>query len=293
MGCRSDGPFVALTLSALPQSMIERELFGHEKGAFTDAKEKKPGYIEQANRGILFLDDINTAPVELQIKLLRFLEERTFYRLGSTKPIEVDIQVISATNQNLFGLVKEGKFREDLYYRINTVEIHLPPLRERTDDIPLLVNHFLGLLQKQGRTHINTQTPESLETMLNYHWPGNIRELKNAVEKAALYAGFKGHDRIEREDLSADISNNERRLAEKRLTVNFNGNGIDLDKEKARFELAYIESALLKSERRKTEAWKLLGLNDRFALRRRVKSITKRYPQLLDDFYVIQEAFSD
>jgi DNA-binding NtrC family response regulator len=292
-GWRVDGPFMAVSLAALSPSIIEREFFGHEKGAFTDAKESKPGYIDQANKGILFLDDIDLAPLEVQAKLLRFLEERTICRLGSTKSIFVDVQIITATNQNIFSLVQEKKFREDLYYRINAIEIHCPPLREHREDIPLLAEHFHKILQKQGRTQVKSLSQEAIDIMMQYEWRGSVRELKNAVEKAALVASFNRHERIEIEDLPADVLYAGKiKSSEAAFPTITKEEPIDLDLEKARFELSLIQSALLKAKGRKTEAFKLLGLNDRFALRRKVKNLARKYPDLLEEFSLIRKVFS-
>jgi DNA-binding NtrC family response regulator len=288
-GWRAEREFVPLSLASLSPTLIERELFGHEKGAFTDAKDSKPGFIERANRGILFLDDINLAPLDVQSKLLRFLEERAFCRLGSTKPIKVDVQVIVATNQNLQELVKEGKFRQDLYYRINTVEINLPPLREHPQDIPLLSEHFLRVIQRQGRTDVEKISDEAINTLMKYSWPGNVRELRNCIERALLFAKFKGHKIIEIDDLPSEVREYDKSWGkESYLTI---GDGVDVDEEKAKLELAFIQSALKEAEGKKTKAWKLLGLKNRFSLRRRVLSIAKKYPHLIKEYPLIERLF--
>lgn len=280
-GWRSEGPFVPLSLAALAPSILESELFGYEKGAFTDAKERKIGYIEQANKGVLFLDDIDVASTEVQVKLLRFLEERNIYRLGSTKPIKVDVQVVTATNQNLAQLVKERKFREDLFYRLNSIEIKMPPLREHPEDIPLICDHFLEIFRKQGRTNVEKITGEAIEVLKKYNWPGNVRELRNIIERACLLAGLKGHNYIELSDLPQEIFI-ENRIFSSKVSKDFEN--FDLEKEKARFELSWIEQALKKAGGRKGEAYKILGLNDRFALRRRITSIEKKFPELIKEF---------
>jgi DNA-binding NtrC family response regulator len=290
-GWRSEGPFVAVSLASLPPTLVESELFGHEKGAFTDAKESKPGFIEQANKGVLFLDDINLTPLEVQAKLLRFLEDKKFFRLGGTKPIRVDLQVITATNQNLKELIKEGKFREDLYYRINAVEINLPPLRDRPQDIPILSEHFLRIFQRQGRTNIEKISDEAIITLMKYNWPGNVRELKNCIERASLIAKFKGHKVIEVDDLPAEVKGYDKAFAYEDLYLKIK-EGINIDEEKAKLELSLIESALKISEGKKTKAWKLLGLKNRFALRRRVLSIVKRYPHLVKEYPYIGKLFN-
>jgi DNA-binding NtrC family response regulator len=290
-GWRREGPFVDISLAAFSPSIVERELFGHEKGAFTDARESKPGYIEQAHKGILFLDVIDIIPLDMQPKILRFLEERVFCRLGSTKPVHVDIQVITSTNQDLPELVKAKKFREDLYYRIDALEIHLPALREHPEDIPLLAGHFLSLLKRQGRAQIDTISPAALSALTAYKWPGNVRELRNCMEKAVLFAGIRGHDVIEPDDLPVEVAGSRVDSSPLRLPFRFDEEGIDLELEKARLELSYIEAVLQHSSGRKTEAWKLLGLNDRFALRRRVLSLGKRFPFLIVEYPSIKGAF--
>ncbi len=176
---RKDKPFVVVDCTVIPEHLFESELFGYEKGAFTGATQRKIGLVELANRGTLFLDEIGDMPLGIQSKLLRFVETKRFRRVGGLKDIEVDVRIISATNKNLEKLISEGKFREDLYYRINTVEIEIPPLRERKEDIPLLVNFFLKRFGKKI-------SEESLRELMNYSWEGNIRELKNVIERAAI-----------------------------------------------------------------------------------------------------------
>ena len=280
-GWRSEGPFVALSLSSLSPSIIERELFGNERGAFTDARETKIGYIEQANKGVLFLDDIDATPLEVQVKLLRFLEERCLYRLGSTKAIPVDVQVITATNQDLSQLVKEKKFREDLFFRIKVFEIKLPPLREHLEDIPLLCDHFLKIYRMQGRTNVKGIRDEVIDMLKRYRWPGNVRELRNVIERACIMANIKGHEFLEVDDLPGDIVEGGGVLFQ---TGHYDLGSFDLEREKAKFELSHIEQALKKSGGKKEVASKILGLNDRFALRRRIKAIKRKYLELLKEF---------
>ena len=289
-GKRANGPFVALSLAALAPSIIERELFGHEKGAFTDAKTRTPGYVEKADSGVLFLDDIDASPLEIQPKLLRFLEDRSFSRLGSTVRLEVDVQIVSATNKNLAELVEEGKFREDLLYRINAVEIHIPPLRERLEDIPILCHHFLKLFKRQGRTRVASVSREAIDIMCRYNWPGNIRELKNTLE-ASLLSIQGTRDVIEIDDLPERVRLPDGKNKVLACTETLSPGGIDLNREKARFELSCIELALKHFGEKKSEVWKYLGLNDRFALRRRVKRLNADYEDLLDSFPATKNAF--
>jgi DNA-binding NtrC family response regulator len=185
---RADGPFVAINCAALPETLLESELFGHERGAFTGADRQKPGRFELARGGTLFLDEIGELSHAVQVKLLRVLQEREFERVGGTSPVRADVRVITATNRDLPRLVAEGRFREDLYYRLEVFTVHLPPLRERGDDILLLADHFvraLGARMGRGEPGLSRGAREAL---LAYRWPGNIRELQNAVERALIMA---------------------------------------------------------------------------------------------------------
>jgi len=179
------GPMVAVNCAALPENLLESELFGHEKGSFTSAIRDRAGRFELANGGTIFLDEIGDVPASMQAKLLRVLQERQIERVGGTEPIEVDVRVIAATNRSLQRLVKEGKFREDLYYRLNVVKIDLPPLRDRPEDIPLLAQHFVEKYSGPGRP-AKQVSPQAMEVLLNARWPGNIRELENAIERAVV-----------------------------------------------------------------------------------------------------------
>jgi DNA-binding NtrC family response regulator len=183
---RRDGPFVVLSCSGFPQTLLEDEIFGHDKGAFTDARAMKQGRFERAHGGVLFLDDIDDVPVETQVKLLRVLQERTLERLGGEKTIHVDVRVIVATKVDLSSAVEDGEFREDLFYRLNVVPITIPPLRERRADIPHLVAHFVGVYGKGRPYRISEATEEKL---LHHSWPGNVRELENAVRRAIAMVG--------------------------------------------------------------------------------------------------------
>jgi two-component system nitrogen regulation response regulator GlnG len=183
---RSGRPFVAVSCAAIPGTLLESEMFGHERGAFTDAKERKLGKFELAHGGTLYLDEIGDMPLELQGKLLRALQERTIERLGGQESIRIDVRVLAATNRDLESLMKEGRFREDLYYRLNVVTINLPPLRERRRDIPLLVEYFLAKYADElGARGV---APEALDRLVGYDWPGNVRELENLVQRAMVLA---------------------------------------------------------------------------------------------------------
>ncbi len=185
---RSNGPFVVVTCCAIPEHLMESELFGHQKGAFTDAKETKRGLLELAHGGTLFLDEIGEISTRMQIDLLRVLEEGIFYRVGGTQPIEVDFRVIAATNKNLAQGIKTGSFREDLYYRLNVISFAMPPLRERKEDIPLLAEHFLHRFSQETNRPVDHIVRDAMDEMMLYEWPGNVRELENAIERAVVVA---------------------------------------------------------------------------------------------------------
>ncbi len=185
---RRNKPFIAINCAAIPQNLMESELFGHEKGAFTGAISSRAGRFELAHEGTLFLDEIGEIPVEMQVKMLRALQEGSFERVGGIQTIKVEVRVVAATNQNLQEKIKQGTFREDLFYRLNVVPIHLPPLRERRSDIPLLVQHFIDKFNLRLRKSIEGITPEALNSLQEYQWPGNIRELENVIERCLLFA---------------------------------------------------------------------------------------------------------
>jgi DNA-binding NtrC family response regulator len=195
---RSQHPFVKVNCSALPKDLIESQLFGHVKGSFTGANADKTGFIGQANSGSLLLDEIGEMPIDLQPKLLRVLQEKVFYRVGSDKPQEADFRLISATNRDPFEAIKDGSLREDLYYRINTIEIRIPPLRDRMEDVPMLAEHFLKMYSEKYDRHGQEFTQFAYDQMLNYTWRGNVRELQHAIERAVLLS--KG-SKIERLDI--------------------------------------------------------------------------------------------
>jgi transcriptional regulator with GAF, ATPase, and Fis domain len=204
--CNSDRgskAFVRLSCASLPETLLESELFGHEKGAFTGAVGRKEGRFELADGGTIFLDEVGEIPLGLQVKLLRVLQEREFERLGGKTTLKVDVRVVAATNRNLAREVREGRFREDLYYRLNVVPIHLPPLRERREDIALLAHHFLRRFCGENQKEIKGFSREALPVLTRYDWPGNVRELENAVERMVVMA--RG-DAIETADLPPELS---------------------------------------------------------------------------------------
>jgi len=183
---RSEGPFVVVNCGAIPEHLMESELFGHQKGAFTDAKETKKGRLDLAHGGTLFLDEIGEISMRMQIDLLRVLEDHVFYRVGGTQPIETDFRVIAATNRNLEKAIQDEAFREDLYYRLNVISFKMPPLRERKEDIPLLADHFIRRFAQEANKTVTGIEREALDEMMLHEWPGNVRELENAIERAVV-----------------------------------------------------------------------------------------------------------
>jgi len=199
---RAARPFMNITCTALPESLLESELFGHEKGAFTDAHQQKQGLFELADGGTIFLDEIGDMPPSLQAKLLRFLEETAFRRVGGTKDIRVDVRIIAATNRHLRGLVADGRFREDLFYRLNVFPVTLPPLRERPEDIPLLAEHFIHQYNREFRKEVTGIDSAALAAIQAYAWPGNVREMKNIIERVML---LSAGSRLTLVDLPAEL----------------------------------------------------------------------------------------
>src|SRR5262245_37084993 len=183
---RRGRPLVKINCTAIPENLMESELFGYEKGAFTGANSTKPGKFEQADTGTVFLDEIGDVPGVIQVKLLRVLQEREFERLGSNVTRHIDVRVIAATNQDLRAALEQGTFREDLYYRLNVVPINIPPLRDRKQDIPVLANHFVRQLAPETGSEVDSLTDAAIEKLLNYHWPGNVRELENVIERSLV-----------------------------------------------------------------------------------------------------------
>lgn len=283
IGIRKKGPFVVTPLVEKNPETITSELFGHEKGAFTGAVSRRFGCFEEAHKGILFLDEIGDLPLDIQTKLLRVLDQKTFRRMGGNKDIKVDIQVVSATNRHLKEMINEGTFREDLYYRINTFEIYLPPLRERQGDIPLLAVYFLNQLRKKGTTTAGGFSDDTVELMLDYQWAGNVRELQSVVMRAALMAKHDGKKKISRDYLEPAL---------------FTRDGFSQARERnihkalAETELRMVENALIMSGGRKTEAWKLLEYRNRFSMLRRVKRILGQYPDMASKFPEVMRNYS-
>jgi transcriptional regulator with PAS, ATPase and Fis domain len=265
---RRDRPFVAVNSAAIPEQLLESELFGHMRGAFTDAKADRPGLFEEAQKGTLFLDEISELPLMLQAKLLRAIQEREIRRVGSTKSIPVDVRIIAATNLSLADEVKAKHFREDLYYRLNVIEIRLPPLRDRRDDIPLLVENFLHKCAKANRKPLQGVSESSLALLIDYSWPGNVRELENIIERAVTLA--RG-EKIMPEDLPATVqgSRGDRRVlddaAERTLPLQ-------------EVEWEYIKKILEKTGGNKYQAAQALGI-DRKTLYRKLAEMEGRPAQ--------------
>ncbi len=259
---RRNKPFIAVNVSALPEQILENELFGHEKGAFTGAINEKPGCFEMAQGGTLFLDEIGEMAYEMQAKLLRVLEERRFRRLGGKKEIEVDIRIISATNKNLQKAVQEGKLREDLYFRICVVEIHVPPLRERVEDIPLLAEEFLRFFSNQNNKQITGMSVEFLNALQRYPWPGNVRELKNVIERAVL---FTTDDKLNENVLPAHIKAGVVEVAQttsnQRIPQQEDVLIIPVGATYEEIERQVILETLKKAGNNKTKAAKMLGIS--------------------------------
>jgi len=247
---RSAKPFMNITCSALPDTLLESELFGHERGAFTDARQQKIGLLESAEGGTVFLDEIGEMVPALQAKLLRFLEEKAFKRVGGSADVRVDARVIAATNRDLEEAVKQGRFREDLYYRLNVMQILLPPLREHASDVPLLVNHYIDVFNREFRKQVRGATPAALDVLKTYRWPGNIRELRNAVERAMLL--------IEGEWLTPDVLPlGAARPPAAALAMELPDEGVNLET----LERELVAQALRRTGGNQTKAATLLGLN--------------------------------
>jgi DNA-binding NtrC family response regulator len=245
---RATKPFVNITASALPEQLLESELFGHERGAFTDARQQKRGLFETANSGTVFLDEIGEMSLGLQAKLLRFLEEKTFKRVGGLADIRVDVRVIAATNRDLEEQVKAGKFREDLFYRLQVMPVHLPPLRERRGDIPILAGYFIDRFNREFRKRVRGLRPATVTMLEQYQWPGNIRELRNAIERAMLLADG---DWLEPEDfttLTRTVTASQFKLPPE---------GVNLDE----LERQLLVQALERAGGNQTQAAQLLGIN--------------------------------
>ncbi|MBI4621197.1 MAG: sigma-54-dependent Fis family transcriptional regulator [Desulfobacterales bacterium] len=254
---RKGKPFIAINCAGIPETLIESELFGYEKGAFTNAYGRKLGRFELADSGTLFLDEISELSLATQAKILRFLQERELVRVGGTETINVDVRLIAATNRNLEDSVANGAFREDLYYRIKVVPIHLPPLRERKEDIPLLVNHFFNRIMKEKEVKAKSISSDALDLLIEYNWPGNIRELENIIERITL---LSKNSKVLPEDLPLNIRGNAKLNSIKEAVLE---GKLSFEKAEAEFEMDIILNALKKTNYVQSKAAELLGISRR------------------------------
>jgi two-component system, NtrC family, response regulator PilR len=250
---RHRGRFIAINVSAIPETLLDAELFGHVRGAFTGAVAMRQGRLEQANGGTLFLDEVGTMPMALQMKMLRVLQEREFERIGDTRSIKVDVRIVAATNADLSKMVKEGTFREDLYYRLNVIPVHLAPLRERIEDIPLLVQTFI---KKFAAERDITVAQDAMRRLMAYAWPGNVRQLENAIERAIAMSG--GRTQIDVGDLPVDLQATGEPAT--RPSLDLPTEGLDLPAFVAQIEKDMIDRALVRTGQNKGAAARILGL---------------------------------
>jgi two-component system response regulator AtoC len=255
---RKNAPFVAVNCGAIPENLLESELFGHKKGAFTDANADRRGLFEEATGGTLLLDEIGELPLNLQVKLLRALQEETIRRLGDTKDIKVDVRIITATHRDLGAEAKAGRFREDLFYRINVLPITIPPLRERREDIHLLIDHFLARNNARLGTHIRGFAPDARKLLMDYSWPGNVRELENTIERAMVLADS---EILQATDLPERI-----REALDPVQVQLATGELSIKKTSAAIEEILIRRALTKTKGNRTRAAEILEISHRALL---------------------------
>ena len=255
---RAQNPFVPVNCGAIPEELLESELFGHEKGAFTGAFRTRIGRFELANGGSIFLDEISEMSPNLQVKLLRVIQEREFERVGGVKSIRIDVRIIAATNRDLEEEVAQGRFREDLYYRLNVIPLNLPPLRERRDDIPLLVKHFMGKYGREKNSRITGFSRRAMNLLAHYRWPGNVRELENLVERVLVLCDGT---EVDTADLPERIAAGTPRTSEVVPLIDLPETGIDLSTAVSEFEKAIIMQALTRSNWVKNRAAKLLHVN--------------------------------
>ncbi|MFB0508420.1 MAG: sigma-54-dependent transcriptional regulator [Thermodesulfobacteriota bacterium] len=255
---RSNHPFIPVNCGAIPENLLESELFGHTKGSFTNAVRTKKGLFEEADGGTMFLDEIGELPLQLQVKLLRVLQDGEIRRIGDSKPIIIDVRIIAATIKNLEKEVGEGKFRDDLFYRLNVLPIKLPPLRERREDIPLLVDHFIHKYSRELNNPIEGITPESLKCLLNFSWKGNVRELENVIERAIVLTDSK---QIQVENLPIEIQN-----PKEEPRISALDDELSIKKASRYLEMDLIKKALHKTNGNHTHAAKLLEISHRALL---------------------------
>jgi DNA-binding NtrC family response regulator len=259
---RKDRPFVKINCTALPENLMESELFGYEKGAFTGANTTKPGKFEQGDTGTVFLDEIGDVPTGIQVKLLRILQEREFERLGSNKTRRIDVRVIAATNADLRAALEEGRFREDLYYRLNVLPMNIPPLRDRKEDIPFLARHFVRKLAPDLGSPATDISERGMQKLMSYHWPGNVRELENVIERSLVLGSG---ETLEPDDIRLEMAPASARPP---AMNSFLPEGLTLDE----YEQALIRESLKRANGNKSQAARLLGLT-RNALRYRLSQM--------------------
>ncbi len=262
-GPRRGKNFVPVNCAAIPDDLLESELFGYVKGAFTGANQSKMGRIQYSEGGTLFLDEIGDMKPSLQAKLLRVIQEREFEPVGGIKPVSVDVRIVAATHRNLEKAVAEGRFREDLYYRLNVVPLVVPPLRERREDIPLLIERFVAIANRNRKQGLKGFTPNAVESLMNYDWPGNVRELENLVQRMAIF--FAGSS-VSRDDLPENYQQDKKSLPQEQdiplngTEIKFGSEGIDFNSMVSQFESQLIKHALMLTGGNKREAAKLLKL---------------------------------
>jgi two-component system response regulator AtoC len=258
LSCRANAPFVPVNCGAIPEQLLESELFGHRRGAFTDASRDKVGLFEEADSGTLFLDEVGELPLGLQVKLLRVLQEEKIRRLGDTKVVPIDVRVVAATAKNLEEMVQAGQFRDDLFYRLNVFPIHVPPLNQRLDDVPVLVEHFVERTNRQLGTCVSGFDRESLKVMMSHPWPGNVRELENTVQHAIILA--EG-DVVTPQDLPEAMQGTQPALRQSLSSA-----GLSIKKASRILEKDLIRRALEESKGNKTKAAKMLEISHRALL---------------------------
>ena len=272
-------PFVAVNCAAISEHLVESELFGHERGAFTGAIEMHRGKFELAHTGTLFLDEVGSLRLDLQAKLLRVLQEREFERVGGGKTIRTEVRIVAASNQDLKQMAADRLFRDDLFYRLNVIPVHVPPLRDRREDIPLLINHFLMKYNKDFGRQVQGVTAEALALLTHYHWPGNVRELENVIERLVV---LSRHRILDLEDMPLDLQSVQGQLAQDLFAT-----GADLRQAKAEFERHYIVQTLERYGWNQTEAAKRLGIHRNTLLTKmdmlQIRSTTSSESSLLKD----------
>jgi two-component system response regulator AtoC len=256
---RSQNPFIAVNCGAIPENLLESELFGHAKGAFTDAIRTKKGLFEEADGGTLFLDEIGELPGQLQVKLLRVLQDGEIRRIGESKPIQIDVRIVAATVKDLQKEVNEGRFREDLFYRINVLPLHIPPLRERKEDIPLLIRHFIGKYNQAMNKNVTSVDHKAMETLMSYKWYGNVRELENTIERAIV---LSEKNDIETENLPVEIQNFKEEFQSETLPEE----EYSIKRASKVLEINLIKKALKKTRGNHTHAARLLEISHRALL---------------------------